>query len=219
VESAAVEEGGVKAPTYATFAALLALTCAGRAWGAVVICDPNGRPELCSGGAVISGPMKPDSVGVIAFKVTPDGARAVFVADPERRTLFQLYSVKPTGGAVARLNAPLPHGLPFSDFDVDDRTFLFAGNRVVYRVVRVALGIADLWSAPIDGGSAVRLSPVYPPGGAVERFEVLSDGRVRFSANANALSYAWYRVAATGGRVYQEIFFDGFDMGSSERWR
>jgi hypothetical protein len=187
------------------------------------ICVPHGRPELCAGAAVISAPLSPTSVGVLTYRPSPDGQRVAYLADPAKRTVFELFGVSAAGGTVVKLNGPLPPALPFTDHDVAP-DFRFAGGRVVYRVVRVALGTADLWSAPSTGGGAIRLSPLLPPFGAVEEFSILRDGRVSYRADVAADEvYAWYVVPAAGGPPLLDAFVagfaDGFESSSTGAWR
>jgi hypothetical protein len=182
------------------------------------ICVPGTQPELCAGATVISAPLSPTSVGVLTFRPSPDGQRVAYLADPAKRTVFELFGVPAKGGSSVKLNAPLPPAVPFTDHDVAP-DFRFSGGRVVYRVVRVALGTGDLWSAASTGGGAVRLSPVLPPACAVEEFSIRADGQVRYRADVLVdQQFAWYVVPAAGGRSLQEIFLDGFEGGSSSSW-
>ncbi|MEO8277769.1 MAG: hypothetical protein ABI639_16265 [Thermoanaerobaculia bacterium] len=175
--------------------------------------------QLCNGSRVISAPLPEAALGVIAFQISADGSRVAYLADQQHRTVFELFAVASSGGPVVRLNAPLPPFLPFSDYDVAP-DFRFAGSRVAYRVVRIALGISDLWSVRETGGPAVRLSPPLLPGQHVERFEVLSDSYLRYEADLYSPGVLlWYVVPTDGNDATHEIFRDGFASGSTSLWR
>jgi len=99
------------------------------------------------------------------FEFTPDGARVLYVADQRTTYRFELFSVPTEGGDSRRLNAALVQGGSVRGFRVDP-----TGARAVYLVTSYppgALPRTELFSVPVDGGGAVRISAPMTSGGNV----------------------------------------------------
>jgi len=91
---------------------------------------------------------------VAAFVLSPNGATAVYIADQEVATRFELYSVPVNGTA---LPTKISAGLPFGTGDEGVSEFQISpdGTRVVFRAdPNAGAGIDDLFSVAIDGTSA-----------------------------------------------------------------
>jgi len=91
---------------------------------------------------------------VTAFALSPDGARAVYIADQAVASRFELYST-PTDGSAAPTK--ISTGLPFGSGDIGVREFQISpdGTRVLFLAdPNAGAGVDDLFSVPIDGSSA-----------------------------------------------------------------
>ncbi len=109
------------------------------------------------------------------FQISPDGARVVFRADQDVDEAFNLYSAPIAAGELpVRLNGAETPG----------SGFLIGADG--YDVVYFANAIFDLYSAPIAGGTSVRLNGLLPAGGNVSAFGVDPTGeRVVYRADQN----------------------------------
>jgi len=101
----------------------------------------------------------------LAYQISPDGERVVYLADQDADEVFELYSVSLLARQpVRKLNAPLPAG-----GDVV-RGFCISpdGSTVVYRADQEANDRFELYSVPIDGQAPpLRLNSALPDGGDV----------------------------------------------------
>ena len=100
---------------------------------------------------------------VVQERYTPDGARLVFLADPERDEVFELYSVPASGGTRVKLNGPLD---PSEDVYWYFLLITPDSSRVLFVVTANGATVGRLMSVPVDGSAP-----------AVE----LATGRFRFS--------------------------------------
>ena len=102
------------------------------------------------------------------FLISADSITVVYRADQDTDEVFELYSVPIGGGAVTKISGPLP-----AAGDVFQGNFLISADSstVVYRADQDTNNIFELYSVPIDGGVATRLTvPLGPlfdvtPGG------------------------------------------------------
>ncbi len=122
-----------------------------------------------------------DDGEVVAFEVTADGSRAVFVSGRYSRE-FQLYSV-PVDGSTGpvRLNGDLvPGGSVDFAFQVGPDALT-----VVYRADQERNEVFELFAVPADGSSGpVKVSGTLVGGGdAQPAFRITHDGTVVFSAD------------------------------------
>lgn len=151
-----------------------------------------------------------DDRDVIRFQISPDSQRVAYSSDKGTWTKYDLYTVPISGGSAVKLNGPLP-----VEHDVD--SFAWSPSRVVYVQGRNTTGFWELFSAIASGNGRTKLTPWS----TVDRFFQILDGeRVRLSADATGLgAVKWYAVPASGGRVAEEVFADGFESGDSGGWR
>lgn len=89
------------------------------------------------------------------YLVSPDGTRLVYLADQDADQVYELFGVHLPGGVPLELSGPLVR-----NGDVDTFNFAISADsrRVVYVADQEVDGRPDLYSAPIDGGPAVKLS-------------------------------------------------------------
>lgn len=115
-------------------------------------------------------PPGPPRGTVTDFRVSPDGARVVYLADQEADERFELY-VRPADGSGAPLRlGQLPEGAQILDFDLAPD-----GVTVLHRVHRS--GTIGLFSAVLDGSRPVReLDPRVAPAASVEAFAFRAAG-------------------------------------------
>lgn len=156
-------------------------------------------------------PGMADDRDVISFVVSPDGAKVALACDRLTWTEYDLWVAPVAGGAATQVSQ---HNLP-SEHDVDD--YVWASDRVVWRQGRNTVGLWDLYSATTQGQGRTKLSSF----GTVQRgHRALAGERVRFSADPEGMgAFRWYVVGAAGGRVWQELFADGFESGVVTRWQ
>ncbi|HET9481921.1 MAG TPA: thrombospondin type 3 repeat-containing protein [Candidatus Polarisedimenticolia bacterium] len=101
----------------------------------------------------------PMAGSVTGFRVSPNGAIAVFIADKDTLGRFELYSA-PVNGSTAPVK--LSAGLPFGSGDAGVAAFQISPDsaRVVFLAdPNTGGGVNEIFSAPIDGSAApVRLN-------------------------------------------------------------
>ena len=101
----------------------------------------------------------PMAGSVSAFAVTPDGSRAVFIANKDTVSLYELYSA-PADGSAAPVK--ISTGLPFGAGDQGVLAFEISpdSSRVVFLAdAHHTGGVNDIYSAPTNGSvAAIRLN-------------------------------------------------------------
>jgi hypothetical protein len=113
-------------------------------------------PAVSAQGMKLNPPLARAGGGDIRdFALSPDGRRAVYVADQEHDDVFELYSVSPTasGRRTVKINAPLTTGGTVRAFRIDP-----SGTRVVYAADQQSPGRVELYSVALGGGPVVRIS-------------------------------------------------------------
>ncbi|MSR62706.1 MAG: hypothetical protein EXS08_09725 [Planctomycetes bacterium] len=132
------------------------------------------------------------------YRLTPDGAGALFLTDLETPGADELYLSALDGSAdPQRLNQAI-HGTGPVAGDVIG--FTYAGERVLYYANEEVAGRTDLYSVPLDGGApAVRLSQLGT-GGEVRALRVAPDGQRVFllSDGEENERFELYAVPADG---------------------
>lgn len=123
---------------------------------------PDQRVELFSvptnGGTAVplnSGLPAGGNVTRGSQQFSPDGTRVIYHADQNADEVYEVFSVPASGGASLRLNGPLTtHG------DVRAAGLRISPNsaRVLYTADQVFDGVHELFSVPIAGGAADKLS-------------------------------------------------------------
>jgi Tol biopolymer transport system component len=107
--------------------------------------DASHAPVRLSGTMVSGGDVKGTH-----FLLSPDGARAVYLADQETDEVFELFAAPIDGSATPiKLNGALVSGGHVSSFAISPD-----GSRVVYRADQDINEVFEYYSAPIDGSSA-----------------------------------------------------------------
>jgi hypothetical protein len=134
----------------------------------------------------------PTGQGLMAFAVTPDSRRVVYLAGTFASGLFELLSAPIDGSAPAVVLSPTPPagGVAFFELTPDGSRAVLVGDlRVIHQF--------ELWSVPVAGpaGDAVRLNPnPAVPGQDVEAFAVSPDSqRVAFTGvlRGNGFDEVW----------------------------
>ncbi len=120
---------------------------------------------------------------VIAFKVSPDSSRVVYLADQVTDYIEELYSVPIAGPAAAgtKINGSLVLGGEVIDFKVSPDS-----SRVVYRADQDTDYIEELYSVPIAGPSdtEIKLNGLLVTGGEVVTYALsLDSSRVVYLAD------------------------------------
>ena len=95
------------------------------------------------------------------FIISPDGTRAVYVADQDTDDVLELYSVPLTGGAPTKLSGSLVPGGDVKWFRTSPN-----GSRVVFMADKDTDGVVELYSVPTAGGAIVKLNGTLTPGGS-----------------------------------------------------
>src|SRR5262245_27114912 len=109
-------------------------------------------PSLLGVTRKISG--TPMAGGVTAFRISPNGATVVFIADKDTAGRFELYSV-PANGSAAPIK--LSAGLAFGAGDVGVSEFQISpdSSKVVFRAdPNTGGGVDEIFSAPINASAA-----------------------------------------------------------------
>ncbi len=135
---------------------------------------------------------------VVDYRMSPDGLRAVYLADQDRDEVFELYSLLVDGSqAAVRLNAQLVLGGDVGSFSISPD-----GTRVVYAADQELDQVTELFSVPIDGSSApVKLDTGPEPNGLALSWQFSPDGiRVVFHEQDLGGVARIYSVPSGGGQ-------------------
>ncbi|GAB4431372.1 MAG: hypothetical protein OHK0015_17780 [Chloroflexi bacterium OHK40] len=137
--------------------------------------DVDGVVELYSralGGegalSKLNAPLEPDGQ-VLDVAVSPDGRRAVYLATQGGEPV--LGSVPISGGEGSILTRPLPEGGAILRFRISPDS-----RRVVYLADHERAGVFELYSVPITGGPAERLSALID-GRVISAYAISPDSR------------------------------------------
>ena len=168
---------------------------------------PASRAGVCAGalallpalGLAAGPPIKLNAPmtegGDVSFPIiSPDGRTVVYAADQDVDGRTELYSVPIAGGSTPiKLNPPLGGNGVFSvltRITSDSAAAVFRAN-------------GELFSAPIGGGTPVRLNRTLPAGGFVFSFELSPDGgTVVYNADQDTDNVREiYSVPVEGGSV------------------
>jgi Tol biopolymer transport system component len=148
----------------------------------------------------VSGPMVGGGDATVEFRISPDGAWVVYLADQDANDVFDLYATPLDGsGPSRRLNTSRPLADVQPDFVV-----AFDSLGVVYRADQDTDEVIELYGVRIDGlfGSFKRSGPLVT-GGDVTGFELSRvDDRVVYRADQGQNDrFELYSVAAIAGGV------------------
>jgi dipeptidyl aminopeptidase/acylaminoacyl peptidase len=115
---------------------------------------------------------------IAAFRVSPDGARVVYVAEQETNDSWDLYSTPVVGGTVTRLGGPIARDGGGADQLASFFRISPDAAHVVFAADMDLDGDRDLHAVPIDGGEPTQLTHTVPPEGiAAFSMEIAGDGR------------------------------------------
>jgi hypothetical protein len=125
----------------------------------------DGASVVLSGTMVAGGGVVTAVDAEPSFRISPDGARVVFLADRVQDDVIEFWSAPLDGSAPpVRLHAPLSGALdavPPAHFTPD-------GTHVVLALERAVDGVVELVAARTDGsGTPIMLNAPFPPGGGV----------------------------------------------------
>lgn len=156
--------------------------------------------RLATGARVkLSGPMA-GSLDVDApLRFNPSGGRVVYRADQDAVDRPSLYGTRVDGAEAAVRLHPLPSSAaaaPAADFHVHR-----LNGYVFFRGDTAGTGAAELWRAPLRGGTNVRMSPALAPGGAVDAFAISPDGDwilFRVDTDGDGRAELWKRAFPGG---------------------
>ena len=121
----------------------------------------------------------------LSFKISPDSARVIYKADQETDEVFELFSVPIGGGTATKLNGELVPNPLFTGADVFTYSISPDSARVVYHTVEQPSFENELYSVPINGGTATKLNGTLVTGGdVIYDFHISPDGsRVVYRAD------------------------------------
>jgi len=117
-----------------------------------------------SQGQKLNGPLaRPLGGDIYQHEVSPDGARAVYLADQRIDGVLELFANKPGSGAPpVLLAAPAVAGGRIWDFQIGAQS-----QNVVFRGSVDTAGVDELYQVPLLGGPVVKLSGPMQPNGDV----------------------------------------------------
>jgi hypothetical protein len=116
---------------------------------------------------------------VVSFALSPDGARAVYLADQVTNDVVELFSVALDGSSPAvRISAPMVTGGDVTSVQVAPDS-----GRVVYLADQLVNNQVELFGVAITGGAVVRLNSALVSGGNV------SSGTLTISADSRWVVY------------------------------
>lgn len=148
--------------------------------------------------------------------ISPDGKWASWEADRDGDQNYELFSAPILGGPVVNVNAPLAF-----DHDTEHHKWSCDSARIIYRGGKDSANRWELFSALSRvPSSGQRISQVMGMSQAVGEFWVRCDGTVRYMADLtqSGVYKAFMTSVAPGGRIFAEIFADGFESGGVTRW-
>lgn len=195
---------------------------------AIYVSNSDCKRELYSvavtGGEVLKLSDLPTEVQSPCFRnvtdeiaISPDGKWASWEADRDKDQDYELFTAPIIGGPVVNVNAPLAF-----DHDVERHQWSCDSLRVVYRGGKDSANRWELFSALSRvPNSGQRISQVMGMSQAVGDFKVHCNGEVNYRADLTQSGvYTGFRTTVVpGGRIWTEIFSDGFESGNQGAWR
>lgn len=155
------------------------------------------------------------ALNVVQAGISPDGNWAVELSNWSQPTVIELRSRPFHSDAWRKVGNPLK-----PDYDVSSFLISEDSTRVVYREGRTAIGDWALFSAPIQGGAGIRISqPPLVGSSVLHYYHPISGLRVRYPYTPDGGPAKWYVVGVNGGRIYEEVFADGFESGGVTKWQ
>ncbi len=202
----------------------------------VPIVSPTGYNQWVEGAPIfwkkLNRPLTAEG-DVKIFMISPDSSRVVYLADQERDTVIEVYSVPLVGPAEAgvKLNRDLVDGGSVKFFPPDAVQISADSSRVVYMADQQINGQDELYSVPLSGpaGLGVKLNGLLTGGGNVMAFRISPDSsRVVYLADQDIDNvYELYSTplgepAAAGIKLTKLLTVDGdvidFEVSPDSRW-
>lgn len=156
----------------------------------------GGTPIKLNGPLVSGG-----DVDVNHYKITPDGAHVVYLADQDTDDVYELYSVPIGGGTPVKLNGPMVAG---GDVELDNILITSDNATVIYRADQETNNVFELYSVPLAGGTPSKINSSLVTGRTVNSQYRLSHDNVTLvyladqdTDNVNEL----YSAPVMGGTV------------------
>lgn len=151
---------------------------------------------------------------VLQEVVTAGGGWKIELADYGEPTHFELWSTRlsPPGPRI-RISKPTTG----QGWDVATGFVIIEGPRTwraVYEIGQIAQGIHDLRAVDIDGGSPLLVDTLVVPG-----YVRFGRDQVTFGSEIEAGGRVQWWVSDTHGSNVPVIFADGFENGTSGRWK
>ncbi len=155
------------------------------------------KATLISGainGSVVSSP------GVKAFKLSPDGTKAVFVGSMDNNGVVEVYVVDLSNNARTKLSHASPLGAGSQSVYEDSFKISPDGNYVIFSGQFETATTSELYSVPIAGGTIRKLSTPSPlASSAIRSFEINFDStKVVWQADSSVAS----RVQTFASLIY-----------------
>jgi Tol biopolymer transport system component len=121
-------------------------------------------------------------VGSNGILISPDSSRVIYTADQNTDNTFEIFSVPIAGGTAVKLSGPMVAGGNVA-LGSGGRGISPDGSRVIYVADQNTDEVQELFSVPITGGTAVKLSGPMALGGDVQSISV------SFSPNGSRVLY------------------------------
>jgi hypothetical protein len=114
-------------------------------------------PIKLNGALVAGGGLDPNSL-----RFSPDSSRVLYVADQTTNDVFEVFSVRSTGGVATKLNGALVAG---GNVSTPGPRFSPDSSRVLYLADQTTNDVVELFSVPSAGGTAIKLNGLLVSGG------------------------------------------------------
>jgi hypothetical protein len=164
----------------------------------------------------LSGTMTANgSVLGVLIRCSPAGDRVTYIADQDIDTVYELYGVPSTGGAVVKLNGPLVYGGEVLDYAIAS-----TGDWVVYLAREEFGGVREVYTVPIAGGVSIKLNGNFTSiGGTVFDFQISPEGSwVVYRATQDGSLPRLFR-APTAGPAGQDERLSRLRVDQSNAWQ
>ncbi len=149
------------------------------------------------------------------FQISADSSRVVFAANIAATNTDRLFSAAIAGGSCVDLSGSM---VPSGDVSNNDFAISPDSKRVVFIADTDTNGQEELFSVPLLGGSATKISGEFNGSGDVDRFQISADSKwVAFSATKDTPgAYELYSVALDGGGALLDIDGDGKVLATTD---
>jgi Tol biopolymer transport system component len=149
------------------------------------------------------------------FQISPDSSRVVFTANIAASSTDRLFSAAIAGGNCVDIS-----GTMVANGDVNSNEFAISANsqRVVFIADKYTNGQNELFSVPIAGGVATRISGEINGSGDIDRFVLSADSKwVAFVGEKDTPNvFEVFSVALDGGGAVLDIDGDGKVLATTD---